>query len=183
MDNDQPVTVDVMQKVIAGKESQFEMLLQQIIGAASNFEGYLGASVFRPNSGSSEYRIIFKFDRLENLEIWEDSPIRQRLLKQARKLTVDSGSFSVITGLETWFTLPAQPGLPPPPRYKMVAVTAIAIFVLSQLISLLPLAWMNFLPVLWRSLILTFAMTTVMTYIVMPRLTKVLAWWLYPNLK
>jgi hypothetical protein len=29
----------------------------------------------------------------------------------------------VLTGLEGWFTLPSQPGAPPPPRYKMAVLT------------------------------------------------------------
>lgn len=176
--NDLPVTVDVLQRVKRGKEEQFEVLLEQIIGAASNFDGYLGTSVFRPSDGGSEYRIIFKFDRLEHLKRWEHSSVRQKLLIQAKELTIDSGSFAIITGLETWFTLPSKPGLPPPARYKMVIITAIAIWVLSQLITLLPL---DFLPSLLRSLIVTFCMTTLMTYVVMPRFTKLLAWWLYPG--
>ena len=35
---------------------------------------------------------------------------------------------SFVTGLESWFTLPAQPGLAPPPPYKMALLTWITIF-------------------------------------------------------
>jgi hypothetical protein len=40
----------------------------------------------------------------------------------------------VLTGLESWFTLPTQPGLPPPPRYKMALVTWVTIFPLITLV-------------------------------------------------
>jgi antibiotic biosynthesis monooxygenase (ABM) superfamily enzyme len=33
-----------------------------------------------------------------------------------------------LTGLETWFTLPTDPGAPAPPRYKMALLTWITIF-------------------------------------------------------
>jgi antibiotic biosynthesis monooxygenase (ABM) superfamily enzyme len=33
-----------------------------------------------------------------------------------------------LTGLETWFTLPTDPGAPTPPRYKMALLTWITIF-------------------------------------------------------
>ena len=34
----------------------------------------------------------------------------------------------VLVGLEGWFTLSAQPGVPPPPPYKMALVTWATIF-------------------------------------------------------
>jgi hypothetical protein len=40
----------------------------------------------------------------------------------------------VLTGLESWCTLPTQPGLPPPPRYKMALVTWMTIFPLITLV-------------------------------------------------
>jgi len=182
MGSDPPVTVDVVQRVRRGKEQEFEALLEQIISTASTFEGYLGSSVFRPGAqDAQEYRIVFKFDRLENLKRWEHSSVRQQFLTQARKLTIDAGTFSIITGLETWFTLPAKPGMPPPPRYKMVLVSGIAIFGINQVLNLLPLTWLAQLPSVLRLLILVFLTTTIMTYVVMPRLTKLLAWWLYPK--
>ncbi len=182
MHTDSPVTVDVVQQVRRGKESAFEALLGQIINTASTFEGYLGSSVFRPShQDDGEYRIVFKFDRLENLKRWEHSPVRQRFLTQARNLTVDAGTFSIITGLETWFTLAAKPGMVPPPRYKMVLVSGLAIFGINQLLTVLPLDGLAQLPSILRLLILVFLTTTLMTYVVMPRLTKLLAWWLYPK--
>ena len=86
-----------------------------------------------------------------------------------------------MTGLETWFTLPAKPGMLPPPRYKMVLVSGLAIFGLNQLLTVLPLAWLAQLPSVLRLLILVLLTTTLMTYVVMPRLTKLLAGWLYPQ--
>src|SRR5262245_6822653 len=35
---------------------------------------------------------------------------------------------SFVTGLESWFTLPGQPGRPPPPPYKMALLTWVTIF-------------------------------------------------------
>jgi uncharacterized protein len=37
------------------------------------------------------------------------------------------------------------------------------------------------LPMLLRTLILTGVMVTLMTYVVMPRLTRLFAFWLYPD--
>ena len=182
MQPDPPVTVDVVQRARPGKAREFEALLEQILNTASTFEGYLGASVFRPSEpGDGEYRIVFKFDRLDHLKLWEHSTLRQQFLNQAQELTVDTGHFSIITGLETWFTLSAKPGMQPPPRYKMALVSGMAIFGINQLLRLLPLIWLAPLPDLLERLILVFITTTLMTYGVMPRLTRLLARWLYPR--
>ncbi|HSM80858.1 MAG TPA: antibiotic biosynthesis monooxygenase [Nodosilinea sp.] len=182
MASDPPVTVDVMQRVRPGKEREFEALLEQIIATASTFAGYLGSSVFRPSEQEpSEYRIIFKFDRLEHLKQWENSAARQKYLTQAKELTLNEGTFSIITGLETWFTLPAKPGIKPPARYKMVLVSGLAIFAINRLLALLPAAWLAPLPPLVQLAVLILITTALMTYVVMPRLTKLLAGWLYPN--
>ena len=47
--------------------------------------------------------------------------------------TVDAGylkdpAAKFLTGLEGWFTLPAQPGAPAPRRYKMAILTWVTIF-------------------------------------------------------
>jgi antibiotic biosynthesis monooxygenase (ABM) superfamily enzyme len=69
----------------------------------------------------------------------------------------------------------------PPARYKMVVVTGVAIFAINRLLALLPLAWLAPFPPLVQLLILVFTTTALMTYVVMPRLTKLLAGWLYPD--
>lgn len=180
--DDPPVTVDVLQRVKPGCEMAFEQVLTDLIAAARSFEGHLGVNVFR-SSTNSEYRIVFKFDRISHLKHWEASPLRQKLLQRANQLTVDAGQTSILSGLETWFTLPAQPGLSPPPRYKMFVITWVTIFVLINLMNRLVIPLLQPLPSLLVTLIVTGLMVALMTYIVMPRLTKLFAGWLYPKAK
>jgi uncharacterized protein len=180
--NDPPVTVDVLQRVKPGCEDAFEQFLADLIAAARSFEGHLGVNVFRSGDRTHpEYRVVFKFDHLSNLQQWESSAIRWQLLEQASQLTVDQGQTSILTGLETWFTLPSQPSLPPPARYKMVIITAMAIFVLLNLANLFIVPFLSALPPLLRTLVVVLLMVSIMTYAVMPRLTKLFAGWLYPQ--
>lgn len=180
--DDPPVTVDVLQRVKPGCEAAFEKVLTDLIVAARSFEGHLGVNVFRSGDRPHpEYRVVFKFNHISNLQQWESSAIRQQLLKRVSHLTIDSGQTSVITGLETWFTLPTQPGLPPPPRYKMLVITWATIFVLINLMNRLVVPLLHFLPSLLATLIVTGLMVSLMTYIVMPRVTKFFAGWLYPK--
>ncbi|WP_019502633.1 antibiotic biosynthesis monooxygenase [Pseudanabaena sp. PCC 6802] len=180
--SDPPATVDVLQRVKPGCEGAFEAALRDLIEAAKAFEGHLGVNVFRPiDPKHPEYRVVFKFARISHLKQWEISPIRQKLLRRAHQFTEGAGQIAILTGLETWFTLPQQPGLPAPPRYKMMVVSGIAIYVLINSIDMLVLPLINPLPIFLRKLVVTLLMVAIMTYIAMPYMTKLFAGWLYPK--
>ncbi len=179
-----PVTVDILQRVKPGCENAFEAVLSDLIAAAGTFEGHLGVNVFRSGGDSNdEYRIVFKFASLGHLKQWETSAIRQQLLRQANRLTIDQGKTSILTGLETWFTLPTQSRLSPPARHKMVVISGAAIFILLNLANVLLVPLLAFLPALLRTFVVVLLIVVLMTYLVMPRLTKLFADWLYPKAK
>jgi uncharacterized protein len=177
------VTIDVLQKIQPGREAEFEQVLADLIQAAAAFEGHLGANIFRPSDRAHpEYRIVFKFNHLSNLQQWEASAIRRKLLERAKHLTVGDSQWRTLTGLETWFTLATQQPIVPPPRYKMLAVTCLAAFPTLNVVNFL-LRPLSALPLLLRTLIGTVILLTLMTYVIMPRMTKLFAGWLYPNAK
>ncbi len=153
-----------------------------LIQAAMTFEGHLGANILRPTDlADPQYRIIFKFDRMSNLRRWEASEVRCIWLVRLAALTQDSSKLQILTGLETWFTLPVQRAIVPPPRYKMALITWLAIFPLISGINALFGPVLNHLPPLIRSLVLTAVLVPLMTYLVMPRMTRLFARWLYPK--
>jgi uncharacterized protein len=176
--NDPPVTIDIIKQVKPGCESEFESALTDLITAAEGFDGHLGANVFRTGS---DYRIVFKFNHLSSLQAWEASAIRRKLLDRAERLTIGKGKSQVLTGLETWFTLTPQQAVIPPPRYKMLLVTCLAAFPTVNVINSVLQPVLQSLPVLLRSLVTMVLLLTLMTYVIMPRMTKLFAAWLYPQ--
>jgi len=182
---DPPVTVVISRKVKPGCKKAFEKFISGITASAMTFEGHLGTNIFRPSSPTDhEYRIIFKFDRASNLKIWEESECRHQWLARAESLRLEPARIRIITGLETWFTLPASPQkINPPPRYKMATVTLLALFPSIQIanLTLAPLLELLPLPLLVRSLIITAILVLLMTYVLMPRMTKLFSRWLYPK--
>jgi antibiotic biosynthesis monooxygenase (ABM) superfamily enzyme len=180
--SDPPVTVIAVHRVKPGKEKAFEEIMSNLIKAAITFEGHLGANVIRPSDlEDSQYRIIFKFDRMSNLHRWENSEIRHRWLIRLAEVTQESLPYQILTGLETWFTLPGQRTVKPPPRYKMALITWLAIFPLISGINVLLGSFLNQLPLLIRTIILTVVLVILMTYVVMPRMTRLFSRWLYPK--
>ena len=180
-DEDPPVTAVASRRVKSGKEQEFEEWVSGILGAAEEFPGYLGSNVIRPREDDDdEFQIVFKFDRASNLKRWEESEERHAWLRQVQPL-VHEENVRVLTGLETWFTLPSRPGEPAPPRYKMAVVTWIAVFPLATLIFALTHPLLGGLPAVIRTLVFTLIMVTTMTYVVMPRMTRLFSFWLYPD--
>src|SRR5215207_4211885 len=166
---DPPVTAVASRQVKQGCEREFEEWVSGILAAANEFPGYLGSEVLRPSDDpeDNEYRIVFRFDHASNLHAWENSEEEEKV--------------RVLTGLETWFTLPSKPGEPAPPRYKMAIVTWLAVFPVVAVIFSLFGQWLNLLPTLVRTLVFTVVMVTLMTYVIMPRMTRVFSFWLYPG--
>jgi antibiotic biosynthesis monooxygenase (ABM) superfamily enzyme len=178
MDEAGPVTVVIRHQVRPGKEAEFEEWLRGITQAAGPFEGYLGFNVIRPtNPGQPEYVIFFRFDTYSNLERWEKSEGRQQWLERLESLTMRAPTRERHTGLEVWFTPPS--GRRQPPRWKMVLVTLLAVYPLISLVqaTLVPLLveW----PVPLRTLMTSCVFVCLMTYAVMPLMTRLFALWLY----
>jgi uncharacterized protein len=90
----------------------------------------------------------------------------------------------VLTGLETWFTLPGKLVQQPPKRYKMAVLSTLAVFIIAQGLGLVLAPALASLYPLLRAFVLTVINVWILTYIVMPRVTRLFYRWLYPkNLK
>jgi uncharacterized protein len=171
----------VTRRVKPGHEAFYEQFLEGIVSAASGFPGYLGVEVFRPQSASAgEYRTVYRFDTPEHLRAWLDSDIHAAWLERAEPHVIGPMHTSFVTGLESWFTLPGQPETAPPP-YKMALVTWITIFPLITAIVAVTGPLLEGLPLAVRLGITTALAVPLMTWVVMPRVTRLLRRWLYPG--
>ena len=85
------------------------------------------------------------------------------------------------TGLETWFTLPVRPATPPPPPYKMAQLTRITILPLITHVVIAQDPLLEGLSRVPRLAITTAVTVPIMTWLVMPRVTRLLRRWLYPR--
>jgi uncharacterized protein len=177
-----PVTTTVTRQVKPGHEPLYEQFLEGIIAAASRFPGHLDAEVFRPQTAAAgPYRIVYRFDSLAHLHAWLDSPEHAAWLERAEPHVIGPLRRQVLTGLEGWFTLPSQPGTPPPPRYKMALVTWATIFPLITLVVVATAPLVGSLPLVLRLAVTTGVTVPLMTWVVMPRVTRLLHRWLYPD--
>ena len=180
--SDGPVTTTVTRRVKPGHEVFYEQFLVGIIAAATRFPGHQGVEVFRPVSASEgEYRIVYRFDTGEHLRAWLDSDEHAAWLERAEPHAIGPMHTQFLTGLESWFTLPGRPGSPPPPPYKMAMLTWVTIFPLITLVVLALDPLLVRLDLVPRLAVTTAVTVPIMTWLVMPRVTRLLRRWLYPQ--
>ena len=179
-----PVTFAIARRAKSGKTEEFERWLDDIIHEAMKFKGHMGANIIRPsNMSNPEYVIILRFDNFENLEKWEKSEIRKKWIEKGKDLIEGKAKMEKQTGLEFWFT-PASARASTaaeqqqPPRYKMAIVVTGIIFVLvSTLLPQVEQATVG-LPVLLSTFVGVAIMVLLMTYVIMPSVTRLLRPWL-----
>ncbi len=173
-----PVSVIVDRRVCPGNKEAFEKLLDAIIEASRAFAGYLDTRVLKEEN---LYRVLFRFDTEQNLHSWLESHERKTLVQEIDKLIDRPTTLQVITGLETWFTLPGQTTMTPPARHKMAVVTWIAITPLLIAFNYLFGEHLAKLPLVLRIAVSTPWIVLTMTYFWMPFMAKLFKKWLYKS--
>jgi hypothetical protein len=179
----QPITLVISEVVEPAQVQAYEAWTKGINQAASQFEGYLGVDIIRPRDHTfSEYVIIVKFDQYAHFRNWATSATYKNWMAQSRGLVVSRSRQQSPGGLALWFMLPSHTGQKPqqPAYYKMVALGVLAVYPLILLANALLGPLLQGLPGLLSLLISVTFVSALLTYPVMPWLTRRLSFWLYP---
>jgi antibiotic biosynthesis monooxygenase (ABM) superfamily enzyme len=174
----EPVTVTVARRVAPGREHEFEDWYDGIIGAACRYSGFLGAGILRPNDAGQDWHVVYRFADDDSLQAWEGSEERAEWLRRADELVEETTGVQRVSGLETWFAMPGRTA-PAPPRWKMASVTLLAIVPLVLLMNLFVLPLIAGWALILRVLVFSGTLTGLMTWVVMPRMTRLFRGFLY----
>ncbi len=183
MSSQVPVTVAVTRVVKPGCEEAFERVLHDFVERSLNLPGQLGVHILRPapGSGSREYGILRRFENAEARDEFYRSQLFEEWRQKVVGLVEGEPRYERLSGLETWFTLPGQRAIVPPPRWKMALVTLVAVYPLSMVLSITVGTWIRDWPMLLSSLIFNAMIVTGLTWFLMPLLTRLFKPWLYPK--
>lgn len=149
-------------------------------------QGYLGVTTQRPAStGPREYVSAVRFDSLHSLQAFEASEMRARHLTEVAPLVQGDAVWERLTGLEFWFSAPPGTLVPQPSRHRMALVMVAVVFTLVLVIGSAVNAAFAALPFQtpypMRLLVTISIEVVLMTYWLMPVLTRRLARWIYPS--
>lgn len=173
----QPVKIVIERRARPGAEEALRAWAERFVADASRSPGHEGGSVLSA-PGSRSHVILLRFASAASMDAWQNSPAYGELIRAADQVSLPGEASQVRSGLETWFTLPDMPApTKPPPKWKMAVVTWVALLpmVIALAYILAPLR----LPFLAQASLSTAIPVAMLTWVIMPRLTRVLYGWLY----
>ena len=179
------ITTIVRAQIKPDKEQEYEQWLHGINEDATQFAGFQGATILRPDDKSHqhpEYVVVVRFGTYSDLRRWEHSTQFAEWQRRLEPLLVGNIAVDRLTGTETWFTLPGHTVVVPPPKYKMAVVASLGAAPFVMVVIPLLVQYLNgVLPSIGISLLILLVMSFAMTWVTMPLLTRLARRWLYPT--
>jgi len=176
----QPIHVAITRRIKPGCEQEFQTALKEFLARSLTQSGVHGAAMLAPPPGSTstEYGIIRSFANSAERDAFYASPLYLEWKKRVAPLSDGEPEARELHGLEAFFR---QNSPAPPPRWKMAIATYLGVVpvIMTLALTLGPLirSW-NF--VLYN-LAFNACVVALLTWVVMPLITRALQGWLYTN--
>jgi antibiotic biosynthesis monooxygenase (ABM) superfamily enzyme len=169
-----PVTAVISSKVKSGCEAAYRAVHADIEVAMAAAPGFLRSELFDAVPGIQEHTIVvFAFDARAHLDAWLDSDSRRQLVARLEPLVEGERVLNVVGGYAGWFSAER-----PVKRWKQALTVLSAMLPVSLTIALIRAEVAPDLPTALAVLISSAIGVTLLTYVLMPRLTTWLAGWL-----
>lgn len=187
-------TVEVITSRIApNRRDEYARLRDEMDAIASKAPGFVSLETFPPSDGGNIWVTNITFTTPEDLDLWMASPQRARMLERFAALAEDDVR-TLPTGFGQWFSVNAT-AMVQTPAWKQ-AMTVLA--VLFPMVSIVNITigdavgggWTIEGQSIYKGLGLPFPMvvfigntigTILLTWVLMPLVTRLLAWWLDPG--
>ncbi|PTT03630.1 antibiotic biosynthesis monooxygenase [Pedobacter sp. HMWF019] len=169
-----PIHIAITRKVLPGKEEEFKAALHQFMGESFDHHGVHGASMITglPGADDGTIGILRTFKDKAEKDAFYASKQFQDWEAYASTIT-EAPVYRELNGLEAWFRSPIAP-----PRWKMAVVTLCGVFPTSIFLSYTIGPLIKAFPIEVRLLITATCMVLMLTWVVMPFLTKLMNKWI-----
>ncbi|MBD2426548.1 hypothetical protein H6G62_11285 [Phormidium sp. FACHB-1136] len=153
---------------------------------AQYHSGFLRADLCTPlncDDGVIKYYSIIHFASPSQLDLWLTCDTRQQLFKEGKTLFLAYRFKSFTTGLEGWFSLSGgSSGSLGPPRWKQILSVVLGLYptVILQGMAFSALGMMQGWPLPTAMLVNNLITSSLLTWVVMPRVSRLLKFWLKP---
>jgi antibiotic biosynthesis monooxygenase (ABM) superfamily enzyme len=171
-----PVKIVLELRAPAAETPALEDWIRKLIATADRTGTLQGSSVLVADRG--RHLVLLRFASRADHEQWQTSADVAELMHDGHAYVVDERP-AAKTGLETWFAVAGNDTpVRVPPKWKMALVTWCAL--LPQVVAL-SFVVPKSLPFPLGPAISTAIPVCALTWIVMPRVTRLLERWLYPR--
>lgn len=177
---DNSLTIIIKRKAKPGKIGALEDWIKTVSAEALKFPGHLGYRIIHPDATDNrEFVIVFRFDTYANLENWIESDIRNYWLRKVADITEGDPEITTLPGLEGWFQLADSEKRPEAPaKWKMATLIFVGLYPVAVLLGSLFNILLPDLHVHLRQGVILISTIILMTWIIMPIMTKIFAGWL-----
>lgn len=175
---DQPERVTAVSsfRVRPGVGHEFEVLQHRLDAAAAVSPGFLGVERYDPVPGvQDETVVVFAFDSRDHLDDWLESPVRLELLAAANEYVEGDRKLNVVSGFGGWFSY----GGPVAKKWKQAAVVLMALYPMTYTLSLISRWLIPDVPWQMSLLLSNVIVTALLTWVIMPPLTRWFERWLH----
>lgn len=172
------LTVVVHRTIKPGREPEFEAAMRQFVHFALGFPGHRGIHVIRPGTATGAYTVVDRFADADSRHAFTSSPEYGQWMQRLGELTQGAPDIQELSGLEGWFSRPGAP-LQTPPRYKMALATFIGVCLVIAFLNLVLSPFIGNWPYLPNLLVFNACVVTLLTWVVMPVLTRIMRGWLF----
>jgi antibiotic biosynthesis monooxygenase (ABM) superfamily enzyme len=176
----QPIHVAITRRIKPGCEQEFQLALKEFFARSLTHSGVHGAAMLVPPPGSTsaEYGIIRSFANAVERDAFYSSPLYLDWKKRVASLSDGEPEARELHGLEAFFR---QDDPSPPPRWKMAIATYLGVVpvIMTLALTVGPLirSW-NFV---LNNLVFNACVVVLLTWVVMPVITRILHRWLSRN--
>ena len=172
----EPVTAVSSVRVRDGMQDAYRELHHQIEEAISVFPGFVRVDLYEPVPGvQDDTVVVMAFDGREHLDRWLRSDERRQILRRMEDVVEGDRTVNVVGGYAGWFS-PA--GAPPVKTWKQASVVLLGITPTSLGLTALRTWLVPDLPLVPAVLLSSALGVTILTWGVMPVLTRRLEGWL-----
>ena len=165
-----------------GHEKSFQQWAQDILAVAAATPGHLGSGLFHPAEDGRPWIVVQRFQDNTTLQDWLNSPQRAAFFTHGEARHHTETARRELTGMDTWFPDPDHEAAAPP-RWKIAVSSAIAIFPISLLGNGALSPYLVGLPLVGRTAVFTVLFSTLMTYVAIPAVSRLLRRWLRPTVR
>jgi uncharacterized protein len=173
-----PIHMAITRRVRPGCEAEFQNALREFLQTSFAHGGVQGASMLTPPPGSDsrEFGILRTFADEQERDTFYKSEMFKTWEERARTLTEGEPVYRQLHGLEAWFRSPQRP----PPRWKMAVATLLGVYPVSLLIGVVLSPTLKQLPLVLNLFVVSAIIVGLLTWVVMPLVTRLLHGWLNP---
>lgn len=173
----EPIHVAITRRVKPGCEAEFQAALKEFITASFANTGVHGVGMLVPPPGSvsPEFGILRTFANEQDRDAFYNSPMFNAWKVRIAPLIEGEPIYRQLTGLEAWFRSPQNP----PPRWKMAIATYLGVVPVIMGLSLTLGPLIRYWNFVLNNLVFNAFVVVLLTWVVMPLITRILHRWLH----